>query len=227
MTSSIVRKSAQTLVRIVTRQKGIVRVTNAGTYNKLMSIRYPELTNPHPAPIESYNDNIRWFHTSPTPCKDIDTSKTGMVNNDKQQQQEEEQQQQPHGTAKISFAETDENETVHEQDDVPHHPVTSLKGGDPAAYTVPIVIKMPDMSEEDDKNNVLEKWYKQPGDVIKRNDVLCDITTPDFTFGMVTEDEDDAVMGEIHVDEGETAADNTPICTIYHLPEDHEAKEDT
>ncbi|KAG7341155.1 biotin-requiring enzyme [Nitzschia inconspicua] len=76
---------------------------------------------------------------------------------------------------------------------------TSLKGGDPAAYTVPKVIKVPDMSKEDDKNNVLEKWYKQPGDVIKRNDVLCDITTPDFTFGMVTEDEDDAVMGDYYV----------------------------
>eukprot|EP00980_Cylindrotheca_fusiformis_P031265 scaffold26097_cov108-Cylindrotheca_fusiformis.AAC.1 len=73
---------------------------------------------------------------------------------------------------------------------------------------------MPDMGEGND--NLIEKWYKQPGDVIKKNDILCDISTPDFTFGMVTEDEFDAIMGEIHVQEGERADDEAPICTIYH-----------
>jgi hypothetical protein len=86
--------------------------------------------------------------------------------------------------------------------------------GDPETFTVEVVVNMPDMGEGND--NLIEKWYKQPGDVIKKNDILCDITTPDFTFGMVTEDEFDAIMGEIHVAEGEVADDDAPICTIYH-----------
>lgn len=127
---------------------------------------------------------------------------------------------QPHGTATVSFVEFDDDHPANYQDDAaPKHPIDSLKGGDPSAYTQPVVIRMPDMSEDDDIHNTVEKWYKQPGDVIKRNDVLCDITTPDFTFGMVTEDEEDSIMGEIHVEEGRSVPDHTPICTVYHLPE--------
>jgi hypothetical protein len=142
---------------------------------------------------------------------------------------------QPHGTATVTFVETDETVPFHndEDDDTSNdsatkkHPIGSLKGGDPSAYTVPIVIKMPDMSEEDDEHNMIEKWYKVPGDVIKRNDILCDITTPAFTFGMVTEDEEDAIMGDIHVLEGNAAPDNTPICTIYHLPNNNNDDDET
>jgi hypothetical protein len=135
-----------------------------------------------------------------------------------------------HGTATITFVETEESlsfPTSHDDDGVgahKEHPMESLLGGDPSAYTVPIVVKMPDMSDDDDDQSVIEKWYKQPGDIIKRNDILCDIATPAFTFGMVTEDEDDAIMGDIHVMEGDSAVDNSPICTIYHLPDDHETK---
>lgn len=93
------------------------------------------------------------------------------------------------------------------------HPPESLDG-DRALYTVPIAINMPDMGDGDD--NLVEEWFKQPGDIIKRNDILCDITTPDFTFGMVTEDECDAIMGEIYVSAGEACPDNAKICTIYH-----------
>jgi hypothetical protein len=141
--------------------------------------------------------------------------------------------QQPHGTATVTFVESDEAHSLpnvtdndDDADDAANkkHPIESLKGGDPSAYTVPIVVKMPDMSDDDDDHNTIDKWYKQPGDIIKRNDILCDITTPAFTFGMVTEDEDDAIMGDIHVAEGDSASDNTPICTIYHLPDDHESK---
>jgi hypothetical protein len=173
------------------------------------------------------------------PSKDVNDDKTNDQQDDvkeedtqtstTQQQQQQQQQQQPHGTATISFVETDEAYpfTNNNDDDVDtntKHPIASLKGnGDPSAYTVPIVVKMPDMSSDDDPDhqNIIEKWYKQPGDVIKRNDILCDITTPAFTFGMVTEDEEDAIMGNIHVAEGDAAADHTPICTIYHLPDDH------
>jgi hypothetical protein len=107
-----------------------------------------------------------------------------------------------------------------DNDDDPGYEPNAVKhsledlNGDPETFTVEVVVNMPDMGEGN--NNLIEKWYKQPGDVIKENDILCDITTPDFTFGMVTEDEFDAIMGEIHVAEGEVADDNAPICTIYH-----------
>lgn len=103
----------------------------------------------------------------------------------------------------------DPNEAKHDPSDL---------DGDRDNFTVPIVINMPDMDDES-SSSTIEKWYKEPGDIIKRNDILCDIATPDFTFGMVTEDNFDAIMGEHHVAEGESAEDNAPICTIYHQPE--------
>ena len=89
---------------------------------------------------------------------------------------------------------------------------------DPENFPHPVTIKMPDMGEGND--NRLEAWFKQPGDKIQYNDVLCDITTPDFTFGMVVEDDSDGIMGEILVAEGELADDNAPLCTIWHPPEE-------
>ena len=41
----------------------------------------------------------------------------------------------------------------------------------------------------DGNDNKIVEWYKQTGDIIKCNDIMCDIEMPDFTFGMVTEDE--------------------------------------
>jgi pyruvate/2-oxoglutarate dehydrogenase complex dihydrolipoamide acyltransferase (E2) component len=76
---------------------------------------------------------------------------------------------------------------------------------------------MPDMSDGHD--NTVETWYKKPGDIIKYNDILCDIATQDFTFGLSMDDNHDAIMGEIHVEAGTTARDGAPICTVYH-PED-------
>lgn len=102
------------------------------------------------------------------------------------------------------------------------HPDSTLKGNRDL-YTVPVTIKMPDMSEGDD--NMVGEWFKKPGDVIKYNDVLCDITTQDFTFGMVTEDEHDAIMGDILVEAGQKAADGAPICIIYHPVQEEKTKE--
>jgi len=109
----------------------------------------------------------------------------------------------------------DPNEAKHDPADL---------DGDRANFTVPVPINMPDMNDDNDTSTI-EKWYKEPGDIIKRNDILCDIATPDFTFGMVTEDEFDAIMGERCVAEGESAADNAPICTIYHQAEPGAEKE--
>ncbi|KAL3928138.1 MAG: hypothetical protein SGBAC_012776 [Bacillariaceae sp.] len=109
----------------------------------------------------------------------------------------------------------DPNEEKHDPEDL---------DGSRVNFTVPIVINMPDMND-DNLISKIEKWYKEPGDIIKRNDILCDITTPDFTFGMVTEDDVDAIMGEQHVQEGESAEDNAPICTIYHEPDEKDTTE--
>ena len=107
-------------------------------------------------------------------------------------------------------------------DDSTHHALSSLKHGDPSLYRNPIVIRMPDMSDSDNLHNTIEKWYKRPGDVVKFNDILCDISTPDFTFGMVIEDEEDGILAEIHAEEGRSVPDGKPICTIYHFGEGHD-----
>ena len=83
---------------------------------------------------------------------------------------------------------------------------------------------MPDMGEGDD--NKIVKWYFKVGDVIQHGDILCDIQTPDFTFGMETDDECLAVMGEILVPEGtdEAVPDNEPICILLHQPVEKKQK---
>jgi len=109
----------------------------------------------------------------------------------------------------------DPNEAKHDPSDL---------DGDRVNFTVPVTINMPDLNDNN-ATSTIEKWYKEPGDIIKRNDILCDIATPDFTFGMVTEDEFDAIMGQHFVAEGESAVDNAPICTIYHQAEPGAGKE--
>ena len=51
---------------------------------------------------------------------------------------------------------------------------------------------------------------------MEKDDVLCEIATPDFSFGMQIDDEEAGVMGEIHAEEGFKVPCNAPICTIYH-----------
>jgi hypothetical protein len=119
---------------------------------------------------------------------------------------------QAHGTATITFSEKDTDDvneaTETKATDATEEDITAL-------YKVVVPIRMPDMGEG--KNKIVA-WFKQPGDIIKRNDVLCDIQTPDFTFGMVTEDEHDSLMGEIffeaNTDEG--IPDEAVICHVLH-----------
>lgn len=85
---------------------------------------------------------------------------------------------------------------------------------DRGQYTEEIKIRMPDMSEGENK---ILKWYKKEGDIIKRKDVLCDIETPDFVFGLETEDEEIAIMGKIHVPaSSDHVPDEEVICIILH-----------
>jgi hypothetical protein len=63
---------------------------------------------------------------------------------------------------------------------------------DPSLFTEEIKIRMPDMGAGDGR---VLKWYKEVGDVVQRGDVLCDIETPDFTFGMEIDDEELGIIG--------------------------------
>lgn len=70
------------------------------------------------------------------------------------------------------------------------------------------------------------KWYKKEGDFVERDEILCDIETKDFSFGMVTDDNCDAIMGKILVPENsEPVKDNSVICTLFH-PHDADEEEE-
>jgi len=117
------------------------------------------------------------------------------------------------GTASITFVD-DQAEPNYTK----RHAESTLEGDDRSLYSVEIKIRMPDMRDGNDIKIV--KWYKQTGDIIKCNDIMCDIETPDFTFGMVTEDEFDSIMGEIFVKEGpEFVNDGIVICNVWHQEE--------
>jgi len=61
------------------------------------------------------------------------------------------------------------------------------------------------------------RWYKKRGDLVAFNDLLCDVETEDYTFGMVNEDKVDAIMGEITVAENsDVVGDGDILCTLFH-----------
>lgn len=94
-------------------------------------------------------------------------------------------------------------------------PSSALKAVlDRSRFTQQIPVKMPDM-DAGGKSKVVQ-WYFSPGDVIQRGSVLCDIETPGFTFGMETDDEELAIMGETLVELNEPVPDNAVICMLYH-----------
>jgi hypothetical protein len=161
------------------------------------------------------------------------------LHNTSKEKNKDEKEPDNYGTATVTFSEKDPTDILPNEvrpdgaggDDTPATSETTGTAVDKSLYKVPIEIRMPDMSlgeETDEKHNFVDEWYKQPGDVINKNDILCDITTPDFTFGMVTDDDETAIMGEIHVPPGEKVPDHTPICTIYHYgdapPQEEEDK---
>ena len=91
---------------------------------------------------------------------------------------------------------------------------------DKSKYTHEVKVEMPDIG--DLKGGTIETWYKRPGDVIHRDDVVCDIRTEDFTFGMVTDDDFDSIMGEIFVEEESGMVDpGTVIFTTLSEPKHH------
>ena len=91
---------------------------------------------------------------------------------------------------------------------------------DKSKFTHEVKVEMPDIGDQE--GGVIEKWYKQPGDIIHRDDVICDIRTESFTFGMVTDDDFDSMMGEILVEqESGTVNPGTVIFTTFSEDKHH------
>jgi Biotin-requiring enzyme len=91
---------------------------------------------------------------------------------------------------------------------------------DRSKYTNPIPIPMPDLGTSNgnspDRYSLVKEWFFQKGDIIQHEDVLCDIQTPDFTFGMETDDEGITIMGDILVPAGQPVPDGTVLCYTFH-----------
>ena len=87
-------------------------------------------------------------------------------------------------------------------------------------YTQELIIELPDVGDDKASGKVIQ-WYKAEGDIVHPNDTICDIETDLFTFGMDVEDENEGIMKEILVQEGEGGhTPGTPICIIMHKPMD-------
>lgn len=96
---------------------------------------------------------------------------------------------------------------------------------DRSLYTEEVNVLMPAMGLPGGQKII--QWYKQEGDVVQRNDVICDIETPDFTYGMETEDEDPVIMGKIIVPApSELVKDGEVICTTWHHAKKSTQKDD-
>lgn len=70
----------------------------------------------------------------------------------------------------------------------------------------------------DDVEGRIVKWYKDEGDVVLGDDVLCDVESDSCSFGMRTDDEHPALMGPILAPASDTekVAKDTVICILLH-----------
>jgi pyruvate/2-oxoglutarate dehydrogenase complex dihydrolipoamide acyltransferase (E2) component len=109
---------------------------------------------------------------------------------------------------------------------VPARAADAKDGGaaDASRFTSVVEVRMPDMRVGDGAKGGggrILRWYKGEGDAVRYQDLLCDVETSDFTFGMQCEDEYDQVVGRILVEapSGPVPAGEV-ICTLLH-----EAKE--
>ncbi|KAL3786514.1 hypothetical protein ACHAW5_002054 [Stephanodiscus triporus] len=96
---------------------------------------------------------------------------------------------------------------------------------DRTKFTREVKIEMPDVG--DDIGGVIEKWHKKEGDLIRRDEVICDIRTELFTFGMLTDDDYDSIMGKILIpEESDPVQPGTVLCTTLDegLGEEEEIK---
>jgi len=135
--------------------------------------------------------------------------------NDKKEEAQAQQQPSTGIEASITFAKSDEEGDDNNEDNSKSDSDSDI---DPSLYTQPIIIEMPPMDDVggDASHCSIEEWYKKEGDIVRTNDVLCDISTPDFIFRMQIDDDEIGILKSIHVQPNIKVPDHTPICTIYH-----------
>mmetsp|Transcript_17558 Transcript_17558/g.31723 ORF Transcript_17558/g.31723 Transcript_17558/m.31723 type:complete len:195 (+) Transcript_17558:43-627(+) len=136
-------------------------------------------------------------------------------NNNKNENNKEDTITTPEATVTI----TDEADHYEQSDP------STTKHLDKSEFTQEVKITMPDMGESTAK---VVKWYKNEGDLVQRNDVLCDIETEDFTFGLTIDDEEDGIMGTIVVpaDSETNVDDGDLLCIVLHRGDPDETKQD-
>ena len=84
---------------------------------------------------------------------------------------------------------------------------------DRSRFTKPILMKYPDIGGG---NGKIKEWMKEEGDLVRAGDMLCDIETELFTFGMEIDDEGVGILKEKKVNEGEEFEPGTTICVLMH-----------
>ena len=128
-------------------------------------------------------------------------------------------------TTKVSFLnEEDQTSDDLEGNRTVNHNKRFQKSLDPSEYTEQVKVRLPEM---DDGEGRIVRWYKEEGDIVLRNDVLCDVETESFTFGMQTDDEYPAILGPILVQASETKTltSKAVICILWHKKEQRKGPE--
>mmetsp|Transcript_6809 Transcript_6809/g.12137 ORF Transcript_6809/g.12137 Transcript_6809/m.12137 type:complete len:229 (-) Transcript_6809:133-819(-) len=100
----------------------------------------------------------------------------------------------------------------------------AAKDIDRSKFTHEVKVEMPDVG--DDTEGIIDRWFKEEGDIIKPGDVICDIRTKLFTFGMMTDDDYHSIMGEILIPaNSDPIKPNTVICKTLNEGGSNEAEE--
>jgi hypothetical protein len=199
--------------------------SSSSSRSSRMQFRHP-LTMTYP----SFSTRSLGYYNNPTPTTTT-THSTLWIHSEYVQDTNVSQMRYYHsttGTNEMTTKETNKKSILDEEDqildkmeeiiDVPASAISEVI--DRSKYTVEIPVKMPDLGtshdNKPDRYSLVKEWFFQAGDIIQREDVLCDIQTPDFTFGMESDDEGVSIMGSVLVDAGKPVPDGTVICVLLH-----------
>jgi hypothetical protein len=200
----------------------MAKALSSPIYNAFYSNRLTIDNNVFVVASATNNFNSIFGGSSSTSKRLMSTSSTTTDKNSKGEEQEKEQEEQPSGdtiTGSITFAaETDGEYLSKEENEQSVDGGIDINNIDYSLYTEPIIIEMPQLDDVggDTTNCYIDEWYKKEGDIIYSGDVICDISSPDFIFGMQIDDDGTGILKKIHLKENIKVPDHTPICTIYY-----------